>query len=283
MSPQIEPIKFGTDGWRALIAREFTFANVRSCADGVVRLMHAEDTASRGLVVGYDTRFGSRDFAAEVAQVATAKGIKTYLCDRAAPTPVVGYSILDLRAGGAVVITASHNPGAWNGFKFKPQYAGSASPEVLARLERHIADAQAAGNEAVLSLEEAADQGLLVEVNPATAYLANVAKAIDLAAIRSAGIRVAVDSMHGAGAGYLTDLLGGGATSVTEFRAEANPSFPGMDQPEPITQNLQDVAGAMRNPGAAQQVFGRVILGFALTEAIALFALVVALIILFVF
>ena len=103
-------IKFGTDGWRALIARDFTFANVRACAEGVSRLLLEDGTAERGLVVGYDTRFGSPEFAAEVAQVTTANGIPTYLCDRVTPTPVVSYNIVRRQAGGGVVITASHNP-----------------------------------------------------------------------------------------------------------------------------------------------------------------------------
>ena len=249
MADSIEPIIFGTDGWRALIAREFTFANVRACAQGVGRLFHATGMASRGLVVGYDTRFGSRDFAAEVAMVTTAQGIKTYLCDRAAPTPVVSYSILHLGAGGAVVITASHNPAAWNGFKYKPEYAGSASPEVVAQLEGHIAEAQKEGANATLELDLARGQGLLVEFAPDAPYLERVATAVDLAAIRNAGLRVAVDSMHGAGAGYLSKLLEGGSTSVTELRAEPNPSFPGMAQPEPIAQNLVPTAEAVRTHG----------------------------------
>ena len=253
MALQASSIKFGTDGWRALIARDFTFANVRACAEGVSRLLHDEGTASRGLVVGYDTRFGSQAFAAEVTQVTAAQGIKTYLCDRVTPTPVVSYGVLRLGAGGGVVITASHNSGAWNGFKYKPQYAGSASSEVTAQLERYIADAQrrqAEGTGAkVLSLDEAKAQGLLEWHDPSTGYLESVVSTIDLTAIRSAGLRVAVDSMHGAGAGYLAGLLDGGRTTVTELRAAPNPSFPGMMQPEPVAQNLEPAAEAVREHG----------------------------------
>ena len=243
------PIKFGTDGWRALIARDFTFASVRACAAGVCRLLTAQGLAQRGLVIGYDTRFGSQDFAAEVAQVATAHGIKTYLCDRPASTPAVSYNVLHLQAGGAVVITASHNPGPWNGFKYKPEYAGSASPEVIANLEQHIADVQREGIDETLPLETARKRGLLEELNPLHAYLENIARTIDLGVIRDAGLRIAVDSMHGAGAGYLAQLLEGGRTAVTELRADVNPNFPGMAQPEPIAQNLVPTAELVRQQG----------------------------------
>ena len=113
-------IEFGTDGWRAIIAEDFTFANVRICAQAVAEYLQERDLASRGLVVGYDTRFASDRFAEAVAEVAAANDIPVALCSAPAPTPVVSYSVLDRKAGGAVIITASHNPGEWNGFKYKP-------------------------------------------------------------------------------------------------------------------------------------------------------------------
>ena len=122
-------IKFGTDGWRGIIARDFTFDNVALCAQGVANYIVKEGLASRGLVVGYDTRFASEDFAAETAQVLAGNGVKVYLSNKAAPTPTVTYNILSAKAAGAAIITASHNPGQWNGFKFRPEYAGSASPD----------------------------------------------------------------------------------------------------------------------------------------------------------
>jgi phosphomannomutase len=249
VAERVPTIKFGTDGWRDLIARDFTFANVRACAEGVCRLLAASGASDRGLVIGYDTRFGSRDFAAEVAQVATAHGIRTYLADRVAPTPVISYSVLHFQAAGAVVITASHNPAPWNGFKYKPEYGGSATPEVTAMLEQHIASAQRDGAVGTLPLEGARQRGLLIEFNPLPPYLENVARSINLAAIRDAGLRIAVDSMHGAGADSLAQLLSGGRTTVTGLREGANPNFPGMVQPEPIAQNLDLTAEAVRNQG----------------------------------
>ena len=246
MTSNTTPIKFGTDGWRALIARDFTFASVRACAEGVCRLLREQGLADRGLVVGYDTRFGSPEFAADVAQAAAGNGVKVYLCNQVTPTPVVSFNVLDHKAGGAVVITASHNPGLWNGFKYKPEYAGSASPEIVERLEQHIADVLREGSDNAISLDAARQKGLLEKIEPAPSYLQNLGSIMDLDAIRNAGLRVAVDSMHGAGAGYISSLLNGGSTTVTDLRAERNPLFPGMDQPEPITQNLLPTAEAMR-------------------------------------
>ena len=235
------PIRFGTDGWRALIARDYTFAAVRACAHGVCRLLAAHGDAHRGLVVGYDTRFGSADFAAEVAAVATSLGVPTTLADRVVPTPVVSFEVIRRKAGGGVVITASHNPAAWNGFKYKPDYGGSAAPPIVEELEAHIAAALAEGA-ATATPQPARDLLTTAELGPP--YVANLAGVVDLDAIRKAGLRVGFDAMHGAGAGYLEAALGDGATSVIEMRSEANPAFPGMGQPEPIAPNLAPSAAA---------------------------------------
>ena len=128
-----QPIKFGTDGWRAVIGEGFTFANLRACAQGVASYVVESGLAGRGLVVGYDTRFVAGEFAADVAEVLAANGIGVYLCPRPVPTPVVGYAILERKTAGAVVITASHNPAQYQGFKFRSEYGGSAPPEVLAQ------------------------------------------------------------------------------------------------------------------------------------------------------
>src|SRR5436190_6866166 len=137
-------IKFGTDGWRAIIADDYTFANVRTCAQAFAEHLLDNGQAKRGAVVGYDTRFASERFADATAEVLAANGIRVALSDRVQPTPVISFAILDRGAGGAVVITASHNPAPYNGFKVKPEYAGSASPEVVADLERRIDTIEAA-------------------------------------------------------------------------------------------------------------------------------------------
>ncbi|MED5207813.1 MAG: hypothetical protein VX895_01645 [Chloroflexota bacterium] len=123
----MDNIRFGTDGWRALIAEDFTFRNVSRCAQGLCDYLKTTGTAEMGLVVGYDTRFLSPEFAETVATVCESQGIKVYLADKFSPTPVLSYNVLHHKTAGAAVITASHNPSQWNGFKFKPEYAGSAT------------------------------------------------------------------------------------------------------------------------------------------------------------
>ena len=226
-------IRFGTDGWRALIARDYTFENVRVCAAAVAGYLEKRGLADRGVVVGYDSRFASPEFAAEAALVAAGLGVRVYLSDRIVPTPVVSYNILDRRAGGGVVITASHNSGLWNGFKYKPDYGGSASPEVVAELEAHIDALLDAGG-----VDAPGSASGIETIDMASPYLANIGNVVDIGAIRSAGLRVGVDAMHGAGAGFFTAALDGGRTTVEEMRAERNPHFPGMRQPEPIEPNL---------------------------------------------
>src|SRR5512137_2848120 len=119
------PIKFGTDGWRAIIAEDFTFENVRYCAQGVADYLKQAKLAGRGIVIGYDTRFASEDFAAAAAEIIAGNGIKVYLSPKPTPTPVISYAVLAYKAGGAIIITASHNPGIWNGFKFKDENGSS--------------------------------------------------------------------------------------------------------------------------------------------------------------
>src|SRR3989304_2499120 len=205
------PIKFGTDGWRGVIAEDFTFANVRVCAQSVAQFLKAHGLADRGLVVGFDTRFASHEFAPAVAGVVGANGIKVSLCDRPAPTPVVTYAILTKRAGGAVVITASHNAAPWNGVKYRPEYAGSAPPEVIDELEAALPEILAAGAPPALPLAEAEAKGLVERFDPRPLYLEQIGKMVDLDGIRSAGLRVVVDSMYGAGLGYQRELLAGGS------------------------------------------------------------------------
>lgn len=241
-------IRFGTDGWRALIAEDYTFASVARCAQGLVDYLKEVGIADRGLVVGYDTRFLSREFAETVATVCAGNDVRAYLTREHAPTPVVSFSILSRQAAGAAIITASHNPANWNGFKFKPEYAGSATDEITNRLENHIDMARVPS---ILPLSEAKEKGLVVEFDPKPEYVERIASLVDLPSIRQAGFNVMVDSMFGAGAGYVADLLAGGSTAVTELNGLRNPAFPGMDQPEPIAHNLSGLMGRAPVEGAS--------------------------------
>ena len=240
-----QTIKFGTDGWRGIIAEDFTFDNVRVCAQGVADYLLDRNISSQGLVVGYDTRFASEDFAAAVAEVIAGNGIKVYLNPDAAPTPVISYAIVAKKAAGAVIITASHNSGIWNGFKYKPEYAGSASPEVTAELEGNINRILDDGEIKRLPFAEGVQQGLIEYFDPAPVYLNHIAQLVDIERIRQAGLKIAVDSMYGSGTGYFKTLLSGGNTEVMEINGERNPLFPGI-QPEPIAQNLTELSQLIR-------------------------------------
>ena len=257
-------IRFGTDGWRAIIAEEFTFENVARCAQGLSDYLKSRGTSDRGLVVGYDTRFLSRNFAETVAGVCAGNGIQVFMCEKAAPTPVVSFNVLHRGAAGAAIITASHNPGIWNGFKFKPEYAGSATQEITDDLEKAI---ESAGQPQMINLDAARTEGLLVDINPDPPYFQRIEELIDLAAIRQAGLSVLVDAMFGAGGGYIPAMVADGATSVDamssadggyipamvadgttsieEMHGYPNPAFPGMEQPEPIGHNLTGLTNRM--------------------------------------
>ncbi|HZU05564.1 MAG TPA: phosphoglucomutase/phosphomannomutase family protein [Chloroflexota bacterium] len=243
-------IQFGTDGWRAIIAEDFTFENVRYCAQAVADYLHQEGRASAGLVVGYDTRFASDRFAAAVAEVAAANDVPVYLCNRPEPTPVVSYAVLAQRAAGGVVITSSHNPAAYNGFKYKSEYAGSAAPEVIAVLEERIRVHQAAGQVPRLPLAEALKQERVQLIDARPPYLAHLRELVDLERLRASGLTLVHDAMFGAGMGYFAALLDGGRTRVINLRDVVNPNFPGLHAPEPIPANLAPLLDTVRQAGA---------------------------------
>jgi len=243
------PIKFGTDGWRGIIAQDFTFDNVRACSQAVADYLKQVGLASRGLIVGYDTRFASEDFASAVAEVVAGNGIKVYLCPRATPTPVISFGILAQKAGGAIIITASHNPATWNGFKYKSEYASSAPPEVEAQIEKNVSHTLATGNINKMPMAEALEQRLVEYLDLAPVYLQQVAGLVDLNELRQARLKIVVDPMYGAGTGYFKTLLGGGAIKVVEINSERNPLFPGI-QPEPIEANLAKLSATVKKQRA---------------------------------
>jgi phosphomannomutase len=229
-------IKFGTDGWRAIVGDDFTYETLRAVAQGTAGYLRSQ-TPEPLAVVGYDCRFGSEVFAEEVARVFAGNGVRTLLFERAEPTQVASWTVIDRGATGAGVVTASHNPYLFNGFKYKPETGSSAPPEVIAELERRIA-----GVEAVQ--RSSAEDPLIERCDPRPSYFAQLGRLVDLDGIRRAGIRVVHDAMHGSGAGCVSQLLGGGRTTVIELRGERNPWFGGVS-PEPIPQNLAGTLAAM--------------------------------------
>jgi len=243
------PIKFGTDGWRAIIAGDFTFDNVRVCAQATAQYLKRSGLAKRGVVIGYDTRFESDAFAAACAEVLAANDITVHLCSTFAPTPVVGYAILTHKAGGSIVITSSHNPASYNGFKVRTEWGGSAPPEILSQIEALAVEGY--GREVSrLPLDEAKSRGLVRMFEPKPAYMQHIGELLDLDRLRNTGLRVVADPMHGAGMGYIREALSGGSTEVYEIRGDINPAFPGMHNPEPIARNLEMTAAAVKDLGA---------------------------------
>ena len=231
-------IKFGTDGWRAIIGKDYTFENVRICAQGVANYLKSNNYDYSGLIIGYDTRLNSEEFAKSVAEVIAGNNIPVILCDRPAPTPVVSYNLVQRECAAGIVITASHNPPNWNGFKFKPGYGGSASPDIVSKLEDFISDVEISQEISSISIKKGLDMGLIEKINPEPSYMNHIAGMVNLKLIRDSGLNVVIDSMHGAGANYISKLLEGGSTKTFEIRSEINTDFPGMSQPEPIESNL---------------------------------------------
>lgn len=244
------PIKFGTDGWRAIIALDFTFDGVRACAQAASEYMQDKGLAGRGVFIGYDTRFASEDFAAAAAEVVAANGIKVELAPRALPTPLVSYSVLGRRKGLGIAITASHNPPQWNGFKLRDEHGASAPPEMLADVEQRIAGIMAGGRVKRLSLEEALAQGRVEYYDPRPEYMKRVSGLVDIEGIKKSRFKIVIDSMYGSGAGYIRELLRGGNLKLVELNSQRNPLFPGMKQPEPIEINLRKLCSYIKRSGA---------------------------------
>jgi len=231
-------ITFGTDGWRGVIAEEYTFDNVRRCAQGFANYLLAQGKQGQWVVVGHDKRFGSEYFAEAVSEVLAANGLKVYLTDGATPTPVIAYAVVDKKAAGAVNITASHNPPTDNGFKVRNETGGAIDPEGLLQIEASIPEDMKDVLRVAYSVAE--QEGKIVKFDAATPYIEHLTRdgLIDLQPIKDAGLTVVADVMWGNGAGWFTRLLAGGKTKVIEIHNTRNPSFPEMKRPEPIQPNI---------------------------------------------
>ncbi len=243
-----EAIRFGTDGWRGRIAEEFTFANVRRVAQAIASYFKERSTSSP-IVVGYDTRFLSREFAQAAAEVLARAGLPVLLSETFAPTPAFSYAVVAQKALGAVVITASHNPPEFNGLKLKSGRGGSVSPAVTAAIEALLPSSRTPG--------PGSRGGLIVAFDPRPAYLKRLAELVDLGRVRTAGIEVFVDPMYGAAQGWLSSLLRTAGIPVQELHARVDPLF-AATPPEPLPRHLQELSARVREGQ------GRMRVGFAL-------------------
>lgn len=228
-------ITFGTDGWRGQIADDYTFASVRRCAQGFALYLIDKGLADKGVVIGYDKRFHSENFAAACAEVMAANGIHVWLTDGATPTPVISYAAVHHHAGGAINITASHNPPTDNGFKVRDPNGGAIDPAGLKQIEALIPSSDGVKT---MPIGRAKAAGLVDVFDASIPYIAHLKGLIDLEPIKNAGLKIVVEPMWGNGAGWFPRLIGGGKTEIVEIHNTRNPIFPEMSRPEPIRPNV---------------------------------------------
>lgn len=229
-------IRFGTDGWRGVIAEDYTFANVRRATQGYASYMIRHGKAGATFVIGHDKRFHSENFALAAAEVMAGNGLKVLLTDGATPTPVIAFSVVHHTAAGAINITASHNPPTDNGFKVRNEFGGAIDPEGLKEIESLIPEDESEVKR--MPASEAEAKGLIQRFDPAPAYIEHLKDLIDVEPIKQAGLKIVVDCMWGNGAGWFPRILSGGKTEVIEIHNERNPIFPEMKRPEPIPPNI---------------------------------------------
>jgi phosphomannomutase len=235
-------VKFGTDGWRGIIADDFTYANVRVAAAAIANYVLEHEDAKAGVCIGYDTRFGSRSFAKVVAEVLAGAGIPVTLANKVTPTPELSFAVRGRKAAGGVMITSSHNPAEWNGVKYKASYGGSGSPAIIASIESYLGKplpglADPAHDDDKTVVMNGAPRAKIEEVDFAPPYVAALEAFVDLKAIKASGYKFLIDVMYGAGAGYIAGIFTRAGIPFVEFRAEQNPAFPGIN-PEPIMPNI---------------------------------------------
>src|SRR5713101_2299616 len=238
------PIHFGTSGWRAVIADEFTFGNVRLAVAAIAEHVRSQNS-SPTLIVGYDRRFFSEEFARTAAEVLRAHGVGVLLCDGAAPTPAIAHEILRRKCDGAINLTASHNPAQYHGLKFSGPDGGPALPEVTHDIEARVAR---------LEKKSATEPGLLPDtpasafprISPREAYLARLGELVNFPAIREANLQIVFDALHGCGAGYLDRVLEGQGIRAEAIRTGRDVLFDGTG-PDVSEPNLAPLRQALRD------------------------------------
>ena len=221
-------VKFGTDGWRGIIADDFTYANVRVAAAAIANYVLADEAPAAGVCIAYDTRFGSRSFAKVVAEVVASAGIPVAMAAEITPTPALSYAVRERKAAGGVMITSSHNPAEWNGVKYKASYGGSGKPSIMAAIESYLCK----------PLPKAAKPAAIETVDFNPDYNAAIARFVDLDAIRASGYKFLIDDMYGAGRGVIAGIFTKARIPFVEIRSELNPAFPGIN-PEPILPHIK--------------------------------------------
>ena len=235
----MDPIKFGTDGWRDVIAEEFTFANARIVAQAIARYVVRCEDARKGVIIGYDHRFASDGVAAAVAEVVSSSGTPVFLTDKPCPTPAVSLLVKQRGAAGGLMITASHNPYQWNGIKYKASYGSSALPSIVAQIEKDL-EVVRKGNVPPLPPQK----NLIQPLEPRAPYLDTLEKLVDWTRLKSAKFRFVFDPMHGSATGLLPDLFRRNGVVCDEIRGARDPRFGGV-HPEPIEPHIEALRQAV--------------------------------------
>jgi len=240
-----EKIKFGTSGWRGVIADDFTFARVRAVTQAIADHLSAQGLKDKGVVVGYDTRFMSERFAEEAVKIFAANGIHSYLSNRDVPTPVVSFEIIRRKAAGGINFTASHNPPQYNGLKFSPAWGGPALPETTRDIEVRANALCDKNSIKSMPYNEAKEKGLVEELDLRKIYLEDLRKKIDFEIIMKAKLKVAVDLLYGTGRDYLDLLLKDAGCTVTVVHGYRDTMFGGRS-PEPSEENLFELSAVLK-------------------------------------
>jgi phosphoglucomutase len=241
-------IKFGTSGWRGVLAEDFTFANARLVCQAIADYLKHQGLASRGVVIGYDTRFQSETFAAAAAAVMAGNGIHSYFTNRDCPTPVVSFAIREGNRAGGINITASHNPPEYNGIKFSPASGGPA-PEAVTQPIETSANQLGPGDVKVLPLEQACSQGLITDLDPRESYFRHLRSLLDTEALSRAGLKVVVDVLYGTSRDYLDAFLREAGVEVEVIHGYRDAYF-GGHRPEPSAEYLGELAARIPAAGA---------------------------------
>ncbi len=240
-------ITFGTSGWRAFIAEDFTFANVRVAVQAIAGHLKAGGHVRKGVLVAYDPRFLGPRFAEAAAEVLAANGIPSYLTTRDTPTPVVAFEQIRRGLGGAINFTASHNPPEYGGLKFNPHWGGPATKEITKDIEHRAAALESAGGKGVrrVPLERAEAQGLIHRISPLPGYLKRISSMVDLKAVAKARLKVVVDPLHGAGRGSVEEVLAKAGARVTALHTTSDPLF-GGGAPDPSEGHIDELVRAVK-------------------------------------
>lgn len=234
-------IRFGTDGWRGIIAEDFTTANVRIVATAIARYVIRAEKPQSGVLVGYDTRFGGPLFARAAAEAVAATGTPVWLSEAPCPSPALSLLVRERKAAGGIMITASHNPSRWNGIKYKASYGSSALPAIVAEIEKDLAEALASQSPLLPPRKD-----LISSLDVRTPYLETLSKLIDWDKLRAAKFRFVVDPMHGAACGLFRELCVRHSVACDEIRANFDPLFGGVN-PEPIVPHVAALQEALRS------------------------------------